>query len=71
MPWSKKKVFNATMGAYDNPGIFETIGIFMLSLKGRKYDSKYITLYRNDGLNTSTKVVVTHHHFKNRCQNQF
>ena len=54
MPWSKKKVFNVTMGAYDNPGIFETIGIFMLPLKGRKYDSKYITLYRNDGLNTST-----------------
>lgn len=51
------------MKAYDSPGNFETIGIFVLSLKERKYDSKDITLYRNDDLNSSRQTLATYHHF--------
>lgn len=48
------------MKAYDSPGNFETI---VLSLKERKYDSKDITLYRNDDLNSSRQTLATYHHF--------
>ena len=51
------------MGSYNSTGTFETIGIFMLSLKRQKYDSKHIALYIEDGLNTSTQTLVVHHHF--------
>ena len=51
------------MGAYNSTGIFETTGIFMLSLKKRKYDSKHIVLYGDDGSNTSMQTLFIHHHF--------
>lgn len=51
------------MKAYDSPENFEIIGIFALPLKERKYDSKDITLCRNDDLNTSTQTLATYHHF--------
>ena len=51
-PWMKKEggSFDVTMGAYDGVEVCELIGIYMLYLIGKKYDSKNIGLYRDDGL---------------------
>ena len=51
-PWVKKKgaSFDVTMGAYDGAEVCELIDINMLYLIGKKYDSKNIGLYRDDGL---------------------
>ena len=51
-PWVKKEggSFDVTMGAYDGAEVCELIGIYMLYLIGKKYDSKNIGLYRDDGL---------------------
>ena len=51
-PWVIKDggSFDVTMGAYDGAEVCEVIGIYMLYLIGKKYDSKNIVLYRNDGL---------------------
>ena len=38
------------MGAYDRAEVCELIGIYMLYLVGKKYYSKNIDLYRDDGL---------------------
>ena len=42
--------FDVTMGAHDGAEVCELIGIYMLYLIGKKYDSKNIGLYRDDGL---------------------
>ena len=42
--------FDVTIGAYDGAEVFEPIGIYMLYLIGKKYYSKNIRLYRDDGL---------------------
>ena len=56
-PWVKKEgaSFDVTMGAYDGvevcgTDVREVICIYMLYLIGKKYDSKYIGVYREDGL---------------------
>ena len=51
-PWVKKEggSFDVPMGAYDGAEVCELIGIYMLYLIGKKYDSKNIGLYRDDGL---------------------
>ena len=41
---------DVTMIAYDGSEVCEFIGIYMLSLIGKKYDPKNIGLYRDDGL---------------------
>ena len=50
--WVKKECgsFNVTMVAYDGAEVCEHIDIYMLYLIGKKYDSKNIGLYRDDGL---------------------
>ena len=42
--------FDVTMGAHDGTKVCELIGIYMLYLIGKKFDSKNIRLYRDDGL---------------------
>ena len=42
--------FYVTMKAYDGAEVCELIGIYMLHLIGKKYDSKNIGLCRDDGL---------------------
>ena len=42
--------FDVTMGAHDGTEVCELIGIYMLYLIGKKFDSKNIRLYRDDGL---------------------
>ena len=51
-PWVKKEggSFDVTMGAYDGSEVCELIGIYVLYLIGKMYDSKNIGLYRDDGL---------------------
>ena len=51
-PWVKKESgsFDLTMGAYDGADVCELIDIYMLYLIGKKYDSKNIGLYRDNGL---------------------
>ena len=51
-PWLKKEDdnFDVTMGAYDGAEMCELIGIYMLNLIGKKYDSNNIGLYKDDGL---------------------
>ena len=51
-PWVKKEggSFDLTMGAYDGAEVCELIDIYMLYLIGKKYNSKNIGLYRDDGL---------------------
>ena len=51
-PWVKKESgsFDLTMGAYDGADVCELIDIYMLYLIGKKYDSKNIELYRDNGL---------------------
>ena len=50
--WPKKEgdSLYITIGGYDGAEVCELIGIYMLHLKGKKYDSKNIGLYRDDGL---------------------
>ena len=50
--WMKKgsDMFDVSMGAYDGAEVCELIGIFLLNLLGRQYDTKNIGLYRDDGL---------------------
>ena len=43
-------MFGVSMGAYDGVEVCELIGIFLLNLLGRQYDTKNIGLYRDDGL---------------------
>ena len=38
------------MGAYDGAEVCELLGIFLLNLLGRQYDTKNISLYRDNGL---------------------
>ena len=42
--------FDVTMGAHDGTEVCELIGIYMLYLIGKKFDSKNIRLYRDDRL---------------------
>ena len=51
-PWVKKEggSFDVTMGAYNGAEVCELIGIYMLYIIGKKYDSKNIGLYRDVGL---------------------
>ena len=42
--------FDVTMRAYDGAEVCELIGIYMLCLIGKKYDSENIGLYRGDRL---------------------
>ena len=50
--WMKKRsdMFDASMGSYDGAEVCELIGIFLLNLLGRKYDTRNIGLYKDDGL---------------------
>ena len=51
--WMKKgsDLFDVSMGSYDGAEMCELIGIFILNLPGRQYDTKnIIRLYRDDGL---------------------
>ena len=50
--WMKKgsDLFDVSMDAYDGAEVCELIGIFLLNLLGRQYDTKNIGLYRDDGL---------------------
>ena len=41
---------DVTLWAYDGVEVCELISIYMLYLIGKKYDSKNIGLYRDDGL---------------------
>ena len=52
--WMKKgsDLFDVSMDAYDGAEVCELIGIFLLNLLGRQYDTKNISLYRDDGLST-------------------
>ena len=43
-------MFDVSMGAYDGAEVYELIGIFLLNLLGRQYDTKNIGLYRDDVL---------------------
>ena len=45
-------LFDVSMGAYDTAEVCELIGMFLLNLLGRQYDTKNIGLYRYDGLST-------------------
>ena len=56
--WVKKEggSFDVTMGAYDRAEVCELIGIYMLYLIGKKYDSNNIGLYRDDGLTVLKNV---------------
>ena len=45
-----KPSYHGSMGAYDWVELCELIGICMLYLIGKKYDSKNIGLYRDVGL---------------------
>ena len=51
-PWVKKEgdSFRVITGAYDGAEVYELIGIYMLYLIGKKYSSKNIGLYRDNGL---------------------
>ena len=50
-PWVKEGgSFDVTAAAYDGAEVCELIGIYMLHLIGKKYDSKNIGLYRDNGL---------------------
>ena len=50
--WVKKECgsFDVTIGAYDGEEVCELIGIYMLYLIGKKFNSKNIGLYRDDRL---------------------
>ena len=48
--------FDVTMVEYDGAEVCELIGIFMLQLIGRKYNSKNTELYRDDGLTVFKNV---------------
>ena len=41
--------FRVIIGAYDRAEVYELIGIYMLYLIGKKYSSKNIGLYRDNG----------------------
>ena len=51
-PWTKKEggSFDVTMGPYDGAEVCELIGIYILYLIEKKYDSRNIGLYSDDGL---------------------
>ena len=50
--WMKKRsdLFDVSMSAYNGVEMCELIGILLLNLLGRQYDTKNIGLYRDDGL---------------------
>ena len=52
VPWVKKEdgSFDVIMGACDVADVCQLTGIYMLYLIGKKYDSKNLGLYRDDGL---------------------
>ena len=58
-PWIKRDsdTFDVTMGFYDDAEICELVGIFILSLLSKKYNSNNIGLYRDDGLSVSETLV--------------
>ena len=43
-------LFDDSMGAHDSTEVCELIGIFLLNLLGRQYNTKNSSLYRDDGL---------------------
>ena len=45
-------LFDVLVGAYDGAEVCELIGIFLMNLLGRQYDTKNIGLYRDDQLST-------------------
>ena len=60
------------MGAYDGAEICELIGIFMLLLIEKKYDSENIGLYRGGGLSvfrnaTGPKLKIYRKYSKKKC----
>ena len=50
--WMKEgsDLFDDSMGAHDSAEVCELIGIFLLKLLGRQYNTKNSSLYRDDGL---------------------
>ena len=48
-------MFDVSMSAYYGAEVCELIGIFLLNLLGRQYDTKNIGLYRDDGLSIFKK----------------
>ena len=50
--WMKEgsDLFDDSMGAHDSAEVCELIGIFLLNLLGRQYNTKNSSLYRDDGL---------------------
>ena len=57
-PWVKRNcdTIDVTMGAYDGANVFELVGIFMLSLLSKKYNSYNVGLYRDDGLSVFKNI---------------
>ena len=50
--WARKEgdSLSITIGGYDGAKVCELIGVYVLHLIGKKYDSKNIGLHRDDGL---------------------
>ena len=46
----KKEGGSLGVGAYDGAEVWQLIGIYMINLIGKNYDSKNIGLYRDNGL---------------------
>ena len=46
------------MGAYDGEEVFESIGIFMLSLLSKHINKNHLGLYRDDGLKNTTCLAA-------------
>jgi len=52
-PWVKKSnnsMFDVTMGSYDGAEICDLVGLFLLHDLAKKFGSKHVGLYRDDGL---------------------
>ena len=52
-PWIKNNnsnLFDVTMGSYDEAGICELVGLFILNHLGKTFGKENIGLYRDDGL---------------------
>ena len=58
--WMKKgsDQFDVSMGACDGAEVCELVGIFLLNLLGRQYDTENIGLYRDDGCQFLRTAVV-------------
>ena len=51
-------LFDVSMGTHDGAEVCELIGIFLLNLLGRQYDTENIGLYRDDGCQFLRTAVV-------------